>query len=87
MKTELQLQLDALHGTLRRTQSIDEATRDQLMGLLPEVTRLLGQSTTASDVHPLIAPLETLAVRFEADHPALGNALRQVIDALGKAGF
>ena len=24
---------------------------------------------------------------FEADHPALGNALRQVVDALAKAGI
>jgi hypothetical protein len=26
-------------------------------------------------------------VRFEADHPALGNAIRQVVDALAKAGI
>ena len=87
MKNELQLQLDALQATLRRTQSIDDATRDQLIGLLPEVTRLLGQTATASEVHPLTEPLEKLAVRFEADHPALGNALRQVVDALAKAGI
>jgi len=30
--------------------------------------------------------LEALAVRFENEHPAAGNALRQAIDALAKAG-
>ena len=25
--------------------------------------------------------------QFEAEHPALGNAIRQVVDALGKAGI
>jgi hypothetical protein len=87
VNNELPMQLDSLQTTLARTQTIDEATRQQLISLLPEITRLLGQTTTSADVHPLTAPLETLAVRFEAEHPALGSALRQVIDALGKAGI
>jgi hypothetical protein len=32
-------------------------------------------------------PLEALAVRFEADHPALAGVLRQIMDTLGKAGI
>jgi len=31
--------------------------------------------------------LEGLAVRFETDHPSLAQVLRQLIDALGKAGI
>ena len=31
--------------------------------------------------------LESLAVRFEASHPALAETLREVVDALGKAGL
>jgi len=31
--------------------------------------------------------LESLAVQFEADHPGLAELLRQIIDALGKAGI
>lgn len=87
MNNELQRQLEALHATLQRTDSIDDQSRDLLIGLLPEITRVLGRRTDTEDVHPLTQPLETLAVRFEADHPALGNALRSVIDALAKAGI
>jgi FXSXX-COOH protein len=35
----------------------------------------------------LVEQLDALAVRFEADHPALGAAIRQVVDALAKAGI
>jgi hypothetical protein len=31
--------------------------------------------------------LESLAVRFEAGHPAIAEALRELIDALVKAGI
>jgi hypothetical protein len=31
--------------------------------------------------------LESLAVRFEADHPGLAATLRRLIDLLGKAGI
>ena len=31
--------------------------------------------------------LESLAVRFEAGHPGLAELLRELIDALGKAGI
>jgi len=31
--------------------------------------------------------LESLAVRFEADHPALAEVIREVIDALVKVGI
>jgi hypothetical protein len=31
--------------------------------------------------------LDDLVVRFESDHPALAGALRQLIDALAKAGI
>jgi Domain of unknown function (DUF4404) len=31
--------------------------------------------------------LEALAVRFEVKHPALAQALRELIDELGKAGI
>lgn len=87
MNPDLRAQLEALHATLRSVHSIDPESRDLLIGLLTEITRLLGKTDQNTGVHPLTEPLEALAVRFEADHPALGNALRQVVDALGKAGI
>lgn len=87
MNNELQLQLETLHATLARTDTIDQTSRELLVGLLPHITRLLGRRDEPTDVHPLTEPLEKLAVQFEADHPALGNALRKVVDALAKAGI
>lgn len=87
MKTELKDQLAALHAELVRTQSVDPQQRSLLIALLGDITRLLGKPVTAGEQHSLAEHLDSLAVRFEADHPALGNALRQVVDALGKAGI
>lgn len=84
---QLHAQIESLHANLSQAGSIDARSRALLIELLPEITRLLGKTDTDDDVHPLTEPLEALAVRFEADHPALGNALRQVVDALAKAGI
>jgi len=86
--SDLRSQLESLRDSLAQADSLDPESRALLIELLPQITRLLGKTTAATDdVHPLTEPLEALAVRFEAEHPALGNALRQVVDALGKAGI
>ena len=88
MTTELKDQLAALHAELVRTRSVDDPElRQQLIVLLGDITRLLGKPTTAGEHNSLIEQLDALAVRFEADHPALGTAIRQVVDALAKAGI
>lgn len=88
MATELKDRLAALHAELGRTRSIDDPElRQGLIELLGDITRLLGKPTTAGEQHSLIEQLDGLAVQFEAEHPALGNAIRQVVDALGKAGI
>ena len=87
MSNELQSKLESLRVTLVHTDAVDDATRTTLIQLVPEITRLLGRRTTNTEVHPLTEPLEKLAVQFEADHPALGSALRKVIDALANAGI
>jgi hypothetical protein len=88
VRTELKDQLAALHAELARTRSVDNPElRQQLIVVLGDITRLLGKPTTAGEHNSLIEQLDALAVRFEADHPALGNAIRQVVDALAKAGI
>ncbi len=88
MRTELKDQLASLHAELARTQSVDSPElRQQLIVVLGDITRLLGKPTSAGEHNSLIEQLDALAVRFEADHPALGNAIRQVVDALAKAGI
>ncbi len=88
MKTQLKDQLAALHAELARTRSVeDPELRTRLIELLGDITRLLGKPATAGEHDSLIEQLDALAVRFEADHPALGAAIRQVVDALAKAGI
>ena len=67
--------------------AVDARTRDSLMLLLNDLTRLLGAASLDNEEHPLTERLEQLAVNFEAEHPAVGNAVRQLIDALAKAGI
>ncbi len=88
MATELKDRLAALHAELARTRSVDDPElRQRLIELLGDITRLLGKPATAHEHSSLIEQLDGLAVQFEAEHPALGNAIRQVMDALGKAGI
>jgi hypothetical protein len=86
--TELKDRLASLHAELARTRSVDDPElRQRLIELLGDITRLLGKPTTAGEHDSLIEQLDALAVRLEADHPALGAAIRQVVDTLGKAGI
>ena len=88
MATELNDRLAALHAELADTQSADDPELQQrLIEVLGDITRLLGKPATAGQRRSLIEQLDALAVDFEAEHPALGNALRTVVDALAKAGI
>jgi len=86
---DIQQQILALHARLERLDrdAIDSGTRESLMLLLNDLTRLLGAASLDNENHPLTARLEQLAVNFEAEHPAVGTAVRQLIDALAKAGI
>ena len=89
MNPEIQQHVLALHAKLERTdrEAIDAGTREALMLLLNDLTRLLGAASLENEDHPLTERLEQLAVNFEAEHPAVGTAVRQLIDALAKAGI
>jgi predicted component of type VI protein secretion system len=52
---------------------------------LNEADRGLDEASAAVASHT--PRLESLAVRFEVEHPALAETLRELIDALGKAGI
>lgn len=70
--------------------SLDADSRRDLGGAASELERALGAGV-ADPTSPRaagVAPrLEALAVRFEAGHPALAETLREIIDALAKAGI
>jgi len=80
-------QLATLHEQLATLQSVDGETQQLLVVLLTDISRLLhADGVKESDPAPAEV-LETLAARFEVDHPALSNGLRQLVDALSKAGI
>lgn len=88
MNTDINRQLESLHQQLIRTAAVDADTRALLITLVGDITRLLGQSSLTADEHQtLTGRLDEVAVHFEAEHPALGSAIRQIIDTLGKAGI
>ena len=89
MSHDIQQHILALHERLDRLErdEVDAGTRESLMLLLNDLTRLLGAASLDNDEHPLTERLEQLAVNFEAEHPAVGTAVRQLIDALAKAGI
>ena len=89
MDKELREQLASLHTELARTSSVDAQSRELLISVLGDITRLLGSSSGArpEERQSVTERLDELAVEFEAEHPALGAALRQVVDTLAKAGI
>ncbi len=89
MNQDIQQHILALHERLERLDrdAVDSGTRESLMLLLNDLTRLLGAASLDNEAHPLTDRLEQLAVNFEAEHPAVGTAVRQLVDALAKAGI
>ena len=77
--------LAALHARLSSTGSLDPDVRKSLTTVLHDIEKVLGRSDAPAA--PAKPRLEALAVRFEADHPALAESLRQLVDLLAKAGI
>jgi hypothetical protein len=74
---ELPQLLRRLHAELQHTASLDAESRDLLNLLARDLAKFETQGSTTRE----------LAVRFEADHPAMASTLRQIADLLGKAGI
>ncbi|HEX2586406.1 MAG TPA: DUF4404 family protein [Steroidobacteraceae bacterium] len=90
--SDLKQQLAALHDQLTILKNPDADTRQLLGVLLADISRLMHTdasdvSGTASSESSPVETMENVAARFDADHPALSGALRQLLDALGKAGI
>ena len=62
----------------RALDSADRATGDK-------ADQVLDEASAAAAAHT--PRLESLAVRFEAGHPAIAETLRELMDALVKAGI
>jgi len=83
--------LERVHERLSRVERIDPQSRELLSRLTHDIERArgrAGQAGAGADIDQEQLPrLEALAVRFETVHPAFAQALRQLVDLLGKAGI
>jgi predicted component of type VI protein secretion system len=78
--------LARVHEHLSRSDSVDPQSRRLLGTVMRDIERAL-QPAGAADAAAQAPRLESLAVRFEVGHPALAETLRELIDALVKAGI
>jgi hypothetical protein len=75
---------------LSGAKTVDADSRKVLSSVVQEIDHALGRegapgAAGAAGTH---APrLESLAVRFEADHPSLAEVIREVIDTLVRGGI
>ena len=82
--------LGRLRERLGRARSVDPDSRKLLSTVVEDLDSALDKegAPSAAGAAGTHAPrLEFLAVRFEADHPGLAEVIREIIDALGRAGI
>ena len=85
--------LARLHEQLgARGRALDAESRQLLTTAVRDIERALDKADHALDDASAAAAahsprLESLAVRFEAGHPAIAEVLRALVDALVKAGI
>lgn len=75
---------------LSQARSLDPESRKHLAATVQDIDRALGEggppnASAKAETH--VPRLESLAVRFEADHPGLAEVIREVIDALVRVGI
>jgi Domain of unknown function (DUF4404) len=88
VNSDLNKQLESLHVELAQTDKIDRGSRELLITVLNDISRLLDPSKPdPTDERSLTERLDEIAVQFEAEHPTLGTAIRRVVDTLAKAGI
>jgi Domain of unknown function (DUF4404) len=85
-------QLTHLHEQLRDVRDVDPRSNQLLGEVQKDIQRLL-EPPPAEGPHAapgaasLAERLESIAVRFEVDHPTLAASSRRLIDLLGKVGL
>jgi predicted component of type VI protein secretion system len=83
-ENELDDLLRQLHTRLGAAHSLDAEDRRLLTAVARDIEAVLGKRDVRA---PSASGLDALAVKFEADHPALAETLRRLVDVLGKAGI
>ncbi len=81
---DLRVLLAELHQKLGQAQSVDADSKVLLAAVSADIEEALARADEPA-AHE--SKLNELAAKFEVEHPALAEAVRDVIDALGKAGI
>jgi ABC-type transporter Mla subunit MlaD len=86
--SNLATQAAALRSALKDAGPADDKTRAALASLQNDLAAyLVNVAASAQTSESAIEHLEQIALRFEAEHPTVGAAVRQAIDTLVKAGI
>jgi hypothetical protein len=75
---------------LSQARSVDPESRKHLSAAVHDIDHALadgGPQGVSDTAGAHASRLESLAVRFEADHPGLAEVIREVIDALARVGI
>ena len=84
-ESDLRSLLTQLHARLGSGVSLNADDKRLLLTVLGDIEKAL--VSDAGTRPPDASALESLAVKFEAEHPALAGTMRRVVDSLGKAGI
>jgi hypothetical protein len=84
-ENDLRSLLTQLHARLASGVALSADDKRLLAAALGDIEKALVASAEAEP--PDTSGLESLAVKFEAEHPGLAGTLRRVVDSLGKAGI
>ena len=87
-RESLQVLLARIHERLNEAGSVDAGSRQMLTQVMGDIERALAaQEVPPEATVANTSRLEALAVRFEAEHPALAATLRRLVDLLGEVGI
>ncbi|HUN76094.1 MAG TPA: DUF4404 family protein [Steroidobacteraceae bacterium] len=79
--------LGRVHERLSRADKVDGESRRLLAALTQDVERALGHAKATGLTGESLERLEGLAVRFQIDHPAIAEVVRELLIALRNAGI
>lgn len=85
-REKLHQTLRQLHSELQNTETTDAETRELLSAVQNDIDQVVGPGEDPP-VEDFGDRVESLAARFEADHPSLALALRQVMTTLSSMGI
>ena len=86
MSEELQLNIQNLHDLLEGT-TVDDCTASTLKQVTDELQIAVAQAEGEVPLQGYNEQLEQEAIRFSEEHPALTQAIRQIMSTLSNIGI